>query len=98
MITGHSNLRADAGDKRRWFRQRLLGWYERHRRDLPWRQNRNPYGVWLSEIMLQQTRVAAVPGDYHKFFRRFFPGGKLAAARGASVFGGWGGVGFLRRA
>src|SRR2546427_1476647 len=98
MITGHSNLRADAGDKRRWFRQRLLGWYERHRRDLPWRQNRNPYGVWLSEIMLQQTRVAAGVGDYYKIFRRFFPGGKLGAARGSFLLVALGGLGFYPRA
>src|SRR3989441_11189953 len=97
MITGHSNLRADAGDKRRWFRQRLLGWYERNRRDLPWRQNRNPYGVWLSEIMLQQTRVAAVLGHYHKFLRRFFPGRELGAAQECSVVGGWWGLGHCPR-
>src|SRR2546427_3755490 len=98
MITGHSNLRADAGDKRRWFRQRLLGWYERHRRDLPWRQNRNPYGVWLSEIMLQQTRVAAVLEHYHKFLRRFPTIEKLAAARESSVLAAWSGLGYYRRA
>jgi A/G-specific adenine glycosylase len=98
MITGHSNLRADAGDKRRGFRQRLLGWYERNRRDLPWRQNRNPYGVWLSEIMLQQTRVAAVLEHYHKFLRRFSTVEKLAAARESSVLAAWSGLGYYRRA
>src|SRR5712692_7118076 len=98
MITGHSNLRADAGDKRRGFRQRLLGWYERNRRDLPWRQNRNPYGVWLSETMLQQTRVAAVLEHYRKFLRRFSTVAKLAAARESSVLTAWSGLGYYRRA
>src|SRR5712692_7657387 len=98
MITGHSNLRADAGDKRRGFRQRLLGWYERNRRDLPWRQNRTPYGVWLSEIMLQQTRVAAVLEHYRKFLRRFSTVERLAAARESSVLAAWSGLGYYRRA
>ena len=44
----------------RWFRQRVLRWYDTHKRDLPWRTNYDPYRVWLAEIMLQQTRVAAV--------------------------------------
>ena len=45
----------------------LLPWYETHRRDLPWRRDREPYHVWLSEIMLQQTRVEAVRGYYLRF-------------------------------
>ena len=45
----------------------LLPWYEQNKRDLPWRQNRDPYRVWLSEIMLQQTRVEAVKGYYARF-------------------------------
>ena len=45
----------------------LLGWYERNKRDLPWRRDREPYHVWLSEIMLQQTRVEAVKGYYARF-------------------------------
>ena len=84
--------------RRRNFRNELLAWYELHRRDLPWRQNRDPYRVWLSEIMLQQTRVAAVIAHYHEFLRRFPTVEKLAAAREASVLAAWSGLGYYRRA
>ena len=80
------------------FRKRLLVWYDLHRRDLPWRASRDPYRVWLSEIMLQQTRVAAVIGHYHEFLRRFPTVKKLAAAREASVLAAWSGLGYYRRA
>ncbi len=80
------------------FRRRLLAWYDRHRRDLPWRANRDPYRVWLSEIMLQQTRVAAVIEHYQEFLRRFPTIEKLAAAREASVLAAWSGLGYYRRA
>jgi A/G-specific adenine glycosylase len=80
------------------FRRRLLSWYDRHRRDLPWRASRDPYRVWLSEIMLQQTRVAAVIEHYQEFLRRFPTVEKLAAAREASVLAAWSGLGYYRRA
>jgi A/G-specific adenine glycosylase len=80
------------------FSRRLFAWYDAHRRDLPWRQNRDPYRVWLSEIMLQQTRVAAVIEHYHEFLRRFPTVEKLAAAREASVLAAWSGLGYYRRA
>jgi A/G-specific adenine glycosylase len=80
------------------FRERLLPWYDRHRRDLPWRASRDPYRVWLSEIMLQQTRVAAVIEHYHRFLRRFPTVNKLAAAREPSVLAAWSGLGYYRRA
>jgi A/G-specific adenine glycosylase len=80
------------------FRRRLLAWYDRHKRDLPWRANRDPYRVWLSEIMLQQTRVAAVIEHYHEFLRRFPTVQNLAAAREASVLAAWSGLGYYRRA
>jgi A/G-specific adenine glycosylase len=80
------------------FQQRLLAWYDRHARDLPWRKGRDPYRVWLSEIMLQQTRVAAVIAHYHEFLRRFPTVRKLAAAREASVLAAWSGLGYYRRA
>jgi A/G-specific adenine glycosylase len=79
-------------------RRRLLAWYDRNRRDLPWRQDRNPYHVWLSEIMLQQTRVAAVVEHYRRFLRRFPTIQKLAAARETSVLAAWSGLGYYRRA
>lgn len=82
----------------RRFRKTLLAWYDAHRRDLPWRADRDPYRVWLSEIMLQQTRVAAVIAHYHEFLRRFPTIEKLAAAREASVLAAWSGLGYYRRA
>jgi A/G-specific adenine glycosylase len=83
---------------KRGFRRRLLAWYDRERRDLPWRKDRDPYRVWVSEIMLQQTRVAAVIEHYHEFLRRFPSVKKLAAAREASVLAAWSGLGYYRRA
>jgi A/G-specific adenine glycosylase len=85
-------------EQRAKFRRKLSGWYDMHRRDLPWRANRDPYRVWLSEIMLQQTRVAAVIAHYHEFLRRFPTVEKLAAARESSVLAAWSGLGYYRRA
>src|SRR6202790_5882875 len=79
-------------------RRRLLVWFDRHRRDLPWRASRDPYRVWVSEIMLQQTRVAAVIAHYQEFLRRFPTVEKLARAREASVLAAWSGLGYYRRA
>src|ERR1700746_1185568 len=78
--------------------QKLLAWYEQHKRDLPWRADRDAYRVWLSEIMLQQTRVAAVLEHYRRFLVRFPTIQKLAAAREASVLAAWSGLGYYRRA
>jgi len=80
------------------FRACLLAWYDTHARDLPWRDSRDPYRVWLSEIMLQQTRVAAVIAHYHEFLRRFPTVENLARAREASVLAAWSGLGYYRRA
>jgi A/G-specific adenine glycosylase len=82
----------------REFRRRSLAWYEANARKLPWRKDRDPYRVWLSEIMLQQTRVAAVIEHYQEFLRRFPTVQKLAAAREASVLAAWSGLGYYRRA
>ncbi len=94
----HMQVHSGIGQQRRKFRRQLLAWYDLHRRDLPWRVNRDPYRVWLSEIMLQQTRVAAVIAHYHEFLRRFPTVEKLAAAREASVLAAWSGLGYYRRA
>ncbi|HET8636185.1 MAG TPA: hypothetical protein VFL96_04995, partial [Acidobacteriaceae bacterium] len=59
------------GPDPRQFRRRLLGWFGESARDLPWRRSRDPYAIWVSEIMLQQTRVAAVLDHYDRFLRRF---------------------------
>jgi A/G-specific adenine glycosylase len=76
----------------------LLRWYDAHARELPWRESRDPYRVWVSEIMLQQTRVVAVIAHYHEFLRRFPTVAKLARAREASVLAAWSGLGYYRRA
>jgi len=84
--------------QQRRFWKDILAWYDLHRRDLPWRASRDPYRVWLSEIMLQQTRVAAVIEHYRKFLGRFPTIEKLAGAREASVLAAWSGLGYYRRA
>ena len=83
---------------RRRFRASLLRWYRCHRRGLPWRNTRDPYRIWVSEIMLQQTRVAAVLSHYHEFLRRFPSLRSLAAARPAAVLAAWSGLGYYGRA
>lgn len=80
------------------FRSSLLAWYSQNKRDLPWRRTRNPYRIWISEIMLQQTRVAAVVNHYEEFLRRFPTVDRLAAANEPSVLAAWSGLGYYRRA
>ena len=80
------------------FRQNLLPWFDEHKRDLPWRQDQDPYRVWVSEIMLQQTRVAAVVEHYQRFLERFPTIETLAAEGEASVLAAWSGLGYYRRA
>jgi A/G-specific adenine glycosylase len=80
------------------FRRALLGWYERQKRDLPWRQTRDPYRIWVSEIMLQQTRVAAVIPYYARFLERFPTVEALAAAPEPELLGAWAGLGYYSRA
>jgi A/G-specific adenine glycosylase len=80
------------------FRRALLRWYDKHRRDLPWRKTRDPYRIWLSEIMLQQTRVAAVLDHYRIFLERFPNVEALAAAPEDAVLAAWSGLGYYRRA
>ncbi|MBV8208417.1 MAG: A/G-specific adenine glycosylase, partial [Acidobacteria bacterium] len=80
------------------FRSALLRWFGRNQRALPWRENRDPYRVWVSEIMLQQTRVAAVLGHYRDFLERFPDVRALARARLSTVLAAWSGLGYYRRA
>jgi len=82
----------------RLFRRQLLGWYDAKRRDLPWRKTGDPYRIWVSEIMLQQTRVAAVLEHYRSFLKKFPTVRKLAAASEADVLAAWSGLGYYRRA
>jgi A/G-specific adenine glycosylase len=80
------------------FRESLLGWFHDHQRRLPWRNNRDPYRVWISEIMLQQTRVAAVIPYYEKFLERFPDVKTLAEAPPDEVLRLWSGLGYYSRA
>ena len=80
------------------FRNSLLGWFRQFQRDLPWRKTRDPYRIWLSEIMLQQTRVAAVVPYYEKFLARFPDVNSLAAAPEEEVLKLWSGLGYYSRA
>ena len=79
-------------------RKALLEWYERSRRDLPWRRSRDPYAIWVSEIMLQQTRVAVVVERYEAFMARFPTVAALARASEQDVLALWSGLGYYRRA
>jgi len=80
------------------FSRKLLAWYARHKRALPWRDVQDPYRIWISEIMLQQTRVAAVTPYYRTFLARFPSVRQLAGARLDSVLRYWAGLGYYRRA
>jgi A/G-specific adenine glycosylase len=75
--------------RRQWFRRRLLGWYRRHGRRLPWRETRDPYRILVSEIMLQQTQVDRVLPKYHEWLARFPTFESLAAADEADVVRTW---------
>jgi A/G-specific adenine glycosylase len=79
-------------------RRRLLAWYADHARDLPWRRSRDPYRVWVSEIMLQQTQVATVRDYFQRFVAAFPDVGQLAAADEVQVLRLWEGLGYYRRA
>ena len=79
-------------------RRNLLSWYRANRRDFPWRRGRDPYRIWLAEIMLQQTRIAAVLPYYERFLERFPNIRDLARARETEVLKYWAGLGYYSRA
>jgi A/G-specific adenine glycosylase len=79
-------------------RKALLAWYDRTARDLPWRRSRDPYAIWVSEIMLQQTRVETVIPYYERFLTRFPHVHALASAAEDDVLAHWSGLGYYRRA
>jgi A/G-specific adenine glycosylase len=76
----------------------LVSWYQRSKRDLPWRRTTDPYAIWVSEVMLQQTRVAAVLPYYERFLNRFPTVQKLANAPAVEVLAVWSGLGYYSRA
>jgi A/G-specific adenine glycosylase len=79
-------------------RRRLLAWYRKHKRDLPWRRTADPYRIWVSEIMLQQTRVAAVIPYYERFLTLFPDASALASATEQDLLAAWAGLGYYSRA
>ncbi|MDG4657219.1 A/G-specific adenine glycosylase [Ectobacillus antri] len=80
------------------FQQDLISWFEQEQRDLPWRVNKDPYRVWISEIMLQQTRVEAVKPYYKNFMEKFPTLTDLADAAEDEVLKAWEGLGYYSRA
>jgi len=83
---------------RRRIRRGLLKWFDRHRRDLPWRRSRDAYHIWVSEVMLQQTQAATVVRYFEPFIKSFPTVGALAAADEQDVLRHWQGMGYYRRA
>ena len=82
----------------RALRRRLLAWYLAERRDLPWRRTRDPYAIWISEAMLQQTRVETVVPYWERFLERFPDVDALAEAGEEELLAAWSGLGYYRRA
>ena len=80
------------------FERALRAWYRRHHRPMPWRSTRDPYRIWLSEVMLQQTQVATATPYYQRFLGRFPTLTDLARAKPADVLTAWAGLGYYRRA
>jgi A/G-specific adenine glycosylase len=80
------------------FQGRLLDWFRAHQRDLPWRASRDPYRVWVAEVMLQQTRIAAVLPYYDRFLKTFPTVGSLARTPQEKVLQLWSGLGYYSRA
>lgn len=85
------------GDKIADFRRTLLAWYDQEKRDLPWRRTKNPYFIWVSEIMLQQTQVQSVIPYYERFLKLFPTVGELAVADEEPLLKAWEGLGYYSR-
>ncbi|MEM7316383.1 MAG: A/G-specific adenine glycosylase [Planctomycetota bacterium] len=83
---------------RQRFRRKLVAWYQTNGRDLPWRRTHNPYRIWVSEVMLQQTQVETVKPYFKRFLKEFPTVRKLAAATEEQVLRQWEGLGYYRRA
>jgi A/G-specific adenine glycosylase len=83
---------------RRWLAPRLLSWFRANRRELPWRQDRDAYRIWVSEVMLQQTQTSTVVPYFHRFLDRFPTLNDLARADEQDVLRLWEGLGYYRRA
>ena len=86
-----------SAEKIQAFRKALLDWYDKEKRDLPWRRTSDPYSIWVSEIMLQQTRVDTVIPYYHNFLDKFPDIAALAAAPEDAILKAWEGLGYYSR-
>ncbi len=86
------------GEHLQEFRKALLWWYSMHARDLPWRRTRDPYKIWVSEIMLQQTRVSTMLGVYRSFVASYPSIPALALASEDEILARWSGLGYYKRA
>jgi A/G-specific adenine glycosylase len=95
---GRDGELSPAGARTAGIRRRLLAWYRKHKRDLPWRRTEDPYRIWVSEIMLQQTRVAAALPYYARFLARFPDVQALAEAAEQDLLAAWAGLGYYSRA
>ena len=100
-MAGPSKRKSDPGEARssiRRVRAALLRWYDANRRDLPWRRTRDPYAIWISEAMLQQTRVETVIPYWERFLARFPDVASLARAELDDIYAVWTGLGYYSRA
>lgn len=92
-------MKLHSSNKDKRFSEQLLAWFDKHgRRDLPWQQDKTPYRVWVSEIMLQQTQVTSVIGYYQRFMQSFPTIESLAEADEDTVLEHWAGLGYYARA
>lgn len=97
-MTSRGDTGANEPRRRAALRRQLLAWYRAHRRDLPWRRTSDPYAIWISEAMLQQTRVETVIPYWERFLARFPDVEALATADVEDVYGLWAGLGYYSRA
>ena len=98
MVVLMSSVLKMSAAKERRIRQGLVGWYGKHQRRMPWRDTRDPYRIWLSEVMLQQTQVKTVITYYHRFLERFPTLEDLARGDLQEVLKMWEGLGYYARA
>lgn len=96
--TSRKPLPLASGESRTRLRRKLLDWFTTHQRRLPWRASRDPYAIWISEVMLQQTQVATVIPYFERFLKQFPNADALAAADEQEVLRAWEGLGYYRRA
>jgi A/G-specific adenine glycosylase len=98
MAVSKKSAQGASHEQARAIGRALLAWYAQHRRELPWRQSLDPYAVWVSEMMLQQTQVATVIPYFERWMRRFPDVAALARAAESDVLHAWQGLGYYSRA